>query len=366
MNTQVSSARSSGGNAPTAPVSDIATKIALAMRAMGVIGSPRNYEIFYEVFAGCNPALNADLGALGNRPRQEDLDRLSIKYFIQTSNQLFVDNVREQIANKVEEVMILFDKERLQLERYGSILTQSSDGLRKRDVVTQEILQRIAGIMSSATDSKVEQGRNFANAMIDKSAELEEVKTKLEEYKRLADTDPMTQLFNRRAFDKAIGQVYDDAKKAVFSALMILDIDRFKQINDRYGHPVGDKIIQHVAGLIRTSASPNMIVARTGGEEFAVIVEGLTETAVFDFSENLRAAIEKLVPLNGQIAANGGAVTVSVGICMGSMAKNPEDLYAKADRALYMSKANGRNQTTLYSSLPDLKNSKNWLLYRRE
>jgi diguanylate cyclase len=336
------------------------------MRAMGVVGTPRNYEIFYEVFAGSNPELNADLGALGSHPRQEDLDRLSIKYFIQTSNQLFVDNVREQIANKVEEVMILFEKERIQLERYGSILSQSSSGLKKREVVTHEILQRIAGIMSAATDSKIEQGKQLVSHMIDKSAELEEVKSKLEEYKKLADTDPMTQLCNRRAFDKAIAHVFDDPKKVMFSALILADIDRFKQINDRYGHPVGDKIIQHVAGIIRTTAASDMIVARTGGEEFAIIVEGLKESAVTEIAENIRKAVEKLVPVNGHVGSKGGAVTISIGACMASLADSADDLYAKADRALYMSKANGRNQSTQFSALPDLKSSKNWLLYKKD
>ncbi|MFN3546827.1 MAG: GGDEF domain-containing protein [Mesorhizobium sp.] len=346
--------------------SDIATKIALAMRAMGVMGTPRNYEIYYEVFAGSNPELNAELGALGSRPRQDELDRLSIKYFIQTSNQLFVDNVRDQIANKVEEVMILFERERIQLERYGSILSQSSDGLKKREKVTQEILQRISGIMTAATDSKIEQGKQLVSHMIDKSAELEEVKSKLEEYKKLADTDPMTQLSNRRAFDRSIAQVYDDPKKVLYSALILADIDRFKQINDRYGHPVGDKIIQHVASIIRTTASSDMVVARTGGEEFAVIVNGLKESAVTELAETIRKAVERLVPLNGHVGSQGGAVTVSIGACMAALADSADDLYAKADRALYMSKANGRNQSTQFSALSDFKNAKNWRLYKGE
>ncbi|WP_235679142.1 GGDEF domain-containing protein [Aquibium microcysteis] len=336
------------------------------MRAMGVMGTPRNYEIYYEVFAGSNQELNAELGALGSRPRQEDLDRLSVKYFIQTSNQLFVDNVREQIANKVEEVMILFERERIQLERYGSILSQSSDGLKKREIVTKEILQRISGIMASATDSKIEQGKQFVTHMIDKSAELEEVKSKLEEYKKLADTDPMTQLCNRRAFDRSIAHLYDDPKKVMYGALILADIDRFKQINDRFGHPVGDKIIQHVASIIRATASADMVVARTGGEEFAVIIHGMKEAAVTDLAETIRKAVERLVPFNGHAGSQAGAVTVSIGACMASLADSADDLYAKADRALYMSKANGRNQSTQFSALPDLKSSKNWLLYKGE
>lgn len=358
------SSMTASGSTTAAPPTDIATKIAVAMRAMGVMGMPRNYEIFYEVFTGSNHDLNAELGALGNRPRQEDLDRLSVKYFIQNSNHLFVENVRDQIANKVEEVMILFEKERIQLERYGSILNQTSDGLTKRNMVTQEILQRIAGIMTAATDSKIEQGRTFVASMVDKSAELEEVKGKLEEYKRLADTDAMTQLQNRRAFDKALARLYDDHKRVMFGALVIVDIDRFKQINDRFGHPFGDKIIRHIASVIRAAAGADTLVARTGGEEFALVVEGLNEEAVADLAERVRTAVERLTaPMSG---AGCGPITISLGICMAAHAAGADDLYAKADRALYVSKSNGRNQATRFSSLRDGAPSKGWLLYRRD
>ena len=85
----------------------------------------------------------------------------------------------------------------------------------------------------------------------DKSAELENVKSKLEEYKRLADTDPLTHIWNRRAFDRHISRVYNSRKGVMFNALILADIDRFKEINDRYGHPVGDKIIQIIAEILQ-------------------------------------------------------------------------------------------------------------------
>ena len=85
----------------------------------------------------------------------------------------------------------------------------------------------------------------------DKSTELENVKSKLEEYKRLADTDPLTHIWNRRAFDRHIAGIYNSRKGVMFNALILADIDRFKEINDRYGHPVGDKIIQIIAEILQ-------------------------------------------------------------------------------------------------------------------
>jgi diguanylate cyclase len=365
MNMQLSNA-TSGGNTPAGPVADIAAKVALAMRAMGVVGLPRNYEIFYEVFAGANPELNADLGKLGNRPRQDDLDQLSVKYFAQANSQRFVEDIRNHLSEKVEEVMKLFEKERVQLERYGSILNQTSDGLHKRSLVTQEILHRISNIMSAATDTKIEQGKQIVSSIEDKSAELEDVKSKLEEYKKLADTDPLTQLYNRRAFDRAIARIYDDKKRVLYSCLVLVDIDRFKQINDRFGHPVGDKIIQHIASVVRSAVPEGVMVARTGGEEFAVIMEGLGEDQAAEVGETVRKMVEKLAATNNGSGLASGSITVSVGTCMAIQAESADDLYVKADRALYVSKANGRNRCTRFSELPDMKSAKGWRIYSRD
>ncbi|TIW53040.1 MAG: GGDEF domain-containing protein, partial [Mesorhizobium sp.] len=113
------------------------------------------------------------------------------------------------------------------------------------------------------------------------------------EYKRLADTDPLTQVWNRRAFDKEITKIYNSNKGILFNALILADIDRFKDINDRFGHPVGDRIIQIIAEIFQTSIRGDMFVARTGGEEFALIVEGASEDTTFEIAERIRTLIEQ-------------------------------------------------------------------------
>ena len=347
-------------------LTDIATTIALAMQKMGVVGLPRNYEIFYEALTGTNEALSTDFRALGQRPRQEALDKLSVKYFTQNARQNVFDNAHDQVARKVDEIMVLLTRERNSLEKFGVILDQTSGGLSNRHVVTRELLQKIIGIMAAATDSTIEQGRQIFSSIADKSAELEEVKGKLEEYKRLADTDPLTKIWNRRAFDKKISAVYDEERGVIFSALILADIDCFKAFNDRYGHPVGDRILQTVATLLKANTSDDVFVARTGGEEFALIVDGLTEDATVNLAEELRLAIEKARYGGARPGVEYGPITISLGVCMASDATGADDLYAKADRALYASKVAGRNKVTRFSSLAAARPGKNWLLYRND
>ena len=152
----------------------------------------------------------------------------------------------------------------------------------------------------------------------------------------------------------------------MFNALILADIDRFKEINDRYGHPVGDKIIQIIADILQSNSRGDTFVARTGGEEFALFLEGGSIEATFAFADRLRAVIAATPFANSQARINYGPITISMGICMASDADGPEDLYAKADRALYRSKVGGRNQVTLHTAQAERRGGKDWLLYKRD
>lgn len=345
---------------------DIVARIATTMRQMGVAGLPHNYEIFYEVCTGSNEELCQELRALGHHPRQDGLDAISRKYFAARNGPAVVDDARDAVAAKIEEVMVLLRRERSSLEKYGVILDKTSDGLSNRNAITSDILLKIVGIMSAATDSTIEQGRQIASSIIDKSAELERVKSTLEEYKKLADTDPLTQIWNRRAFDRAMTRIFSDERGKMFGALILADIDGFKAVNDRYGHPVGDRILQLVAGVIGAHASEGNFVARTGGEEFAIIAEGLSEDSVARIAETVRAAVENAPFVNQDTATDYGPITISLGICMASEARGPDDLYAKSDRALYASKVGGRNRVTRHSLIGEGQSRKNWFLYKKD
>ncbi|MGD9913586.1 MAG: GGDEF domain-containing protein [Rhizobiaceae bacterium] len=345
---------------------DIASTIASTMRQMGIVGLPRNYELLYEALTGSNHDLSLEVVSLPSRPTQTQLDAIGQKYFAQNHGHGIVEQAREIIARELEDIASLVRSERVHIEKYGQILDQTSQGLSARNVINKELLQKIVGVMNVATTASIDHGKQLAAALGDKSSELETVKSKLEEYKRLADTDPLTLIWNRRGFDKQIAKIYNDAKGVMFSALILADIDRFKDINDRHGHPVGDKILQIIAGIFRANIREDMFVARTGGEEFALIVNGQSEDATIALAERLRQLIEHTPFIERQTGVNCGPLTVSLGVCMASEADGAEDLYAKADRALYRSKVTGRNRVTRYSAVPGAKPGKSWLIYKKD
>lgn len=351
--------------ASTDQATDLASAVMTTMRQLGVLGLPRNYEIFYEALSGSNHELSLAVLALSNRPTQDDLDRIGRRFFAQNHGHGIVEHARDVIARELEDIASLLRNERTHIEKYGKVLDETSHGLDSRSLVSREILQKIVGAMSVATSSTIDHGRQVATTLRDKTAELESVKSTLEEYKRLADTDPLTHVWNRRAFDKEIARIYATGRNIMFDALILADIDRFKNINDRFGHPVGDKIIQIIADIFQSSVGGGMFVSRTGGEEFALIIEGKSEDATHEIAERIRVLIEQTPFTSSKTGMNYGAVTVSMGICMASEAEGPEDLYSKADRALYRSKVNGRNRVTRHSSMQG-PSGKSWLLYKKD
>jgi diguanylate cyclase (GGDEF)-like protein len=171
--------------------------------------------------------------------------------------------------------------------------------------------------------------------------ELEEKNRQLE---HLAGHDPLTGLYNRREFDRLIqrelGRV---SREPAPICLMLVDIDHFKSVNDRFGHPVGDEVIRHTAQLLVAHTRSADCVARLGGEEFLVLLPATTHEAGCATARKLRALIAETPIRLGDAALT---ITASFGVvCLDSgQTASYEMLYEAADQALYQAKQNGRDR----------------------
>jgi diguanylate cyclase (GGDEF)-like protein len=155
------------------------------------------------------------------------------------------------------------------------------------------------------------------------------------EFEKLSRTDTLSGLLNRRAFTEALEKTDGNA------SLVIFDVDRFKAINDRFGHGCGDAVIIAVSAMLTTAFDEMSVVARLGGEEFGVIISGEPLEARLERVESVRARIA-----GGPIVAEGHDITITVsgGIADLIAGRNKQAVYASADRALYLAKALGRNR----------------------
>lgn len=344
---------------------DIASQILFAMRNMGVVPIPRNYNLFYEAYIGSNPALTRDVAALGSRATQEELDELGSRYFDHTHSQL-LEAARDKLNSELSALLVVLQHEQTCLENYNRILDETRAGIADKNHSSAHLLRTAISILAEATGNKMAENETASKNVDRHAEEMQQVRLELDEYKRIANTDSLTRLSNRRAFDDKLASMYDNNMALQFSGLVLLDVDNFKRINDTFGHPVGDKILASVASVIRANVRKDGFVARSGGEEFAVILEGSSQDEIHAICERIRMSLEKTPFRNSKSGVDYGQVTISIGVTMASQAQNPGELYASADMALYHAKESGRNRTVFFEECMQ-KNypGKSWLIYKQ-
>ncbi|MCU0951878.1 MAG: diguanylate cyclase, partial [Burkholderiaceae bacterium] len=190
------------------------------------------------------------------------------------------------------------------------------------------------------------------SALADLSQAKAEVEQKNEELRRLATRDPLTGSLNRRAFHPAFERLMQQARaegRAV--SVLMVDIDRFKSINDAHGHGIGDRVIQQVVRKLQEGTRSDDLVCRFGGEEFCVVTAGLNAAEAREFGERLRQRVERECAAGLREVA-GLRVTVSVGVATCSALEAGSQLIEQADHALYAAKRGGRNRVEVFGGEP--------------
>jgi diguanylate cyclase (GGDEF)-like protein len=154
-------------------------------------------------------------------------------------------------------------------------------------------------------------------------------------------TDELTDLANRRRFHETLKAEITRARRFGGSVgLVLLDLDDFKQINDRYGHQAGDRVLVGIGATLRQRVRDTDLAARIGGDEFAVLLPHTDLSGCVELAEGIRATIERAI---GWEITGETSVTASVGVAVYPAAASDEELMAAADGALYAAKARGRN-----------------------
>ncbi|MEC7119658.1 MAG: GGDEF domain-containing protein [Pseudomonadota bacterium] len=172
---------------------------------------------------------------------------------------------------------------------------------------------------------------------------LKQWRSREAQIRHLSETDPLTQLYNRRTAQTYLAKLMAQSDGHPV-AVILMDLDFFKKINDTHGHLVGDRVLKEVAAAVRGSLRKNDLIARFGGEEFLLILDGMTCQTAKKVAERCRRLVQATIVLDdmGQPIALSGSFGVSC-LLSGEQA-SMDDLLCEADVALYQAKANGRNQ----------------------
>jgi diguanylate cyclase len=225
---------------------------------------------------------------------------------------------------------------------YGQALESSVAEL-KSDTAEQTVATLV-----SLTQSMIEKTRAAEQQLRDAGKQMNQLRGSLAEARRLAESDQLTGLANRRAFEgrlrQAVATARDNGKPL---SLAFCDIDHFKKINDTHGHDVGDRILKFVAQRLASVSGNNCFVARHGGEEFVMLFEGLSAEEAARMVDDVRADMEDRRLVAKQSGEPIGKVSFSAGVATLADNDNGRGMLRAADQALYKAKREGRNRVEL-------------------
>jgi diguanylate cyclase (GGDEF)-like protein len=213
----------------------------------------------------------------------------------------------------------------------------------KRTKLASETTQVLQGLGLSARDVS----RSGLAVLERLTAELAELKAKLSEAENLADRDALAPVFNRRAFLRELHRTMSEVERYKTPAAVIyIDLDGFKAVNDEYGHSAGDAVLRHVGLLLADSVRESDIVGRLGGDEFGIILNRATAE---EASAKAQALSEKINSSAILYAGVPHRIRASVGVHPIAMVEDPETAIARADEAMYVEKHARRVQTQAFA-----------------
>lgn len=308
-----------------------------SMLQHGVSPTPSNYLIWFSFHSDTTPGLRLAMqGGLGQKLTQPALDDLYAQFFAVEREAQSLQAIAVRLEVAVSEAVGLIHDARDDALRYGGTLDQASTRLTTDPQSLSSLLRRLVTETQEVSRRSEAAARNLAET----SRKTKELQSELAEARHLASTDPLTGLANRRQLDEALREDLS-AHKPI--ALLMVDLDHFKSVNDTHGHPAGDEVLCHLAGILTDLAGEGVLAARFGGEEFAVILPGCALRDAVAVAERIRTRIGQASILLRQ-SGHRLSVTASLGVAMAHPGEMPAQLIERADAALYDAKRSGRNR----------------------
>lgn len=320
------------------------------MAAQPAAFTPPNYTVWYECLAGINPGLNEAVNAnlaLGRPLGDDDIDKLYLRFI--SSRGLDAERVlRDDIQKLLIDLAGFTAETDRQALDFGNSLQAYGDSLKQNlsAASLEDLINRIAKDTGKMRGSV----QRLQTELAASKQLVEKLHRELESARSEALIDPLTGILNRRGLESKAQQLFGCDAAAKGLSLLMLDIDHFKAINDTYGHLFGDKVLRIVADTIKASIKGQDTAVRLGGEEFVVVLPGTPAAGAHAVAEQIRRSIEhgKIRRLDAQEPVGG--ITLSVGVASHADGGSLTELLDQADKALYASKKNGRNRTTVFGA----------------
>lgn len=325
-------------------------KMALSlMLKHGVSPAPENYDIWFHYAKGANEELVHEVDTIIRNAlpfTQETSSYIHNKFIMPSRSQKVVDDAAssaQKVLADVLEIIHEFSGETQDyhegVDQYLETVSQKFEGTGVQDIVKELI---------SATATLKQKGEKISQKLEESTHEISALKKDLQQVTIESQRDFLTGVFNRKTFERYVDeQIAICRTKHSDLCLMMIDIDHFKQFNDRFGHLLGDEVLKIVARTLTDILKGRDVVARFGGEEFIVILPETPLDGAMKVAEMIRVAIAGKELKRRDTGENYGTITVSMGVsCFRHDGDTLPLLVKRADDALYVSKHSGRNRVS--------------------
>jgi diguanylate cyclase len=313
--------------------------------ALDLPADPQSFELWYMYATGSNKQLIDDID---NALRSElgltesNLNRLYAKYILSARSVAHLNNVADRLTGEVSQVIGMIDAAKSSAQRYGNNL---EDGALKFDGIdTTGEFKPILTALIGATNKMVRENCVLKEQLSVSRNKTEKLEQEIDFFRVESLTDALTSAGNRQYFEDSLCKAVASAHKYNSPlVLLLVDVDRFKTINDEFGHPIGDDVLRMVASRIKSNMRDDEIFARYGGDEFGIIVHGKPLFVAKLLAERIRKSIESSEIKLRSTTTVLSAITVSIGVAQLNRGETSADLIRHTDNALYAAKRAGRN-----------------------
>jgi diguanylate cyclase len=313
------------------------------IKALSLPADPPGYELWYAYASGRNPEMNRRINRMieeNGAPSVFDLDQIYGEYL--TSSRTDAEHASTEVSREIDnivgmlgEFILATSQDRIDCADASKRLALSGD----RDSI-RAVADAIINSLRAVEVRHAAMEQRLGNAKL----EMESLKQSLATTAIEATRDPVTGIANRRGFNNAIDQACERANGSFAAlSLLMIDIDHFKDFNDRFGHLMGDSVLGLVGVTLKQSLKGQDFAARYGGEEFAVILPDTTLRNAIAVAEHIR---EKILGRELRKRSTGeklGGITVSIGVATHRPGERSRPVIERADACLYEAKRAGRN-----------------------
>jgi len=310
---------------------------------------PQTYTLWYEHCAGINPRLSRVLEAKleANATLSNDETWQLYAQYIVARDADNVGLIQQRLCDLIDDTGHFSALAGEEATQFTQTLTFQRDQLAQPLAVenVRSILAELIVDTERMRTTTMELAERLENSVV----EVRSLREQLEKAEHEATRDPLTGLLNRRGLSRAAQALFQADQPVRDSAMLLIDIDHFKEINDKYGHLVGDKVISTVAQVVRENIKGRDLAARVGGDEFAVLLPDTQAKGASVLAQQIRKGISALEIRRSNQNAVLEKVTLSIGISESGAMGQLDQMFEDADKAMYAVKSGGRDHVQVFA-----------------